>query len=336
MNDRAPASPAGSAPAVMSDDARGGREGGPKGGPAPLRRIAAAYGAALLAGGLVVGLAAGVVSAATAPMGTVTAQAVTESGRGGQLFLTSCAACHGTQGAGTANGPDIRNAGAALADFMLRTGRMPLGTSGAPARRGTPYFSDADRQAIVAYVASLGTGPGIPNVVTSNADVNAGRDIYTANCAACHGPAGGGGSVGGGFVAPALNQADATTIGEAAVSGPGPMPRFGFTPSQLDNLAAYVGFLRDAPHPGGATSPEVGPVTEGFIAGVALLVLLLVARWVAVRQVNDGEGALAAAGDGGDGGDGNAASAVPPRTPASSADPTDDAPDAPGRPEVRP
>ena len=121
-------------------------------------------------------------------------------------------------------------------------------------------------------------------MVVSGADVNHGRQLYVANCSACHGPAGGGGAVGGGFVAPALTEAGPTTVGEAVITGPGPMPRFSFTPEELNDIAAYALYLRDAPHPGGATAPAVGPVTEGFIAGVALLALLVVARWVAVRR----------------------------------------------------
>src|SRR5205814_5129624 len=62
------------------------------------------------------------------PGGTAT---VTQPGAAGAaLFLHSCASCHGPQGAGTLNGPDIRSAGAALADFVLRTGRMPLPAPG--------------------------------------------------------------------------------------------------------------------------------------------------------------------------------------------------------------
>jgi len=245
-----------------------------------------AVGYALISGLLILGLAVtGVSAAASTPTAApAVASAVTEAGRGEELFLTSCAACHGPQGAGTANGPDIRAAGAALADFALRTGRMPLGDQGPPARRGTPKFDDADIRALVAYVASLGTGPAIPNVVVSGADLNAGRDLFVANCSACHGPAAGGGAVGGGFVAPALTSADATTVGEAVITGPGPMPRFSFSPDQLNDIAAYVQFLHDPPHPGGATAPAVGPVTEGFVAGLVLLGLLLVARWVAVRR----------------------------------------------------
>lgn len=233
--------------------------------------------------------AADVVLGATARAPNLgTPASVTVAGRGEQLFLTSCAACHGPQGAGTADGPDIRSAGAALADFELRTGRMPLGDQGAPARRGPPRFDDSDIRALVDYVASLGEGPAIPDVVVSGADLSRGRDLFVANCAACHGPAGGGGAVGGGFVAPGLTNADPTTVGEAVITGPGPMPRFSFSPDELDDLAAYVQFLRNAPHPGGATAPAVGPVTEGFVAGMTLLVLLLVARWVAVRR-DDGE-----------------------------------------------
>ena len=161
---------------------------------------------------------------------------------------------------------------------------MPLGDQGPPARRKTPQFDDADTRALVDYVASLGQGPAIPNMVVSGADLYAGRNLFVANCAACHGPAAGGGAVGGGFVAPALTAADPTTVGEAVLTGPGPMPRFSFTPEELDNLGAYVQFLHDPPHPGGATTPAVGPVTEGFVAALVLLGLLLVARWVAVRR----------------------------------------------------
>ena len=276
---RVSASPTGPAQATVSSRAAGRVPS--------IRRLAIGYAAILLAGSLAIAVA-GTVAGAVIPKSTAPVGAgVTEADRGGQLFLTSCAACHGSQGAGTAKGPDIRNAGAALADFMLRTGRMPLADPAAPARRGTPFFSDADRAAIVAYVTSLGQGPGIPDVVTSAADVNAGRNLFVANCAACHGPSGGGGAVGGGFVAPALNQADPTTVGEAVVSGPGPMPRFSFSQDQLNNLAAYVEFLRNAPQPGGWSSPEVGPVTEGFVAGMTLLGLLVVARWVAVRRDPD-------------------------------------------------
>jgi hypothetical protein len=78
-------------------------------------------------------------------------------------------------------------------------------------------------------------------------------------------------------------------VGEAVVSGPGPMPRFSFDPDHLRDLTAYVQTLRNAPHPGGATAPTVGPVTEGFVAAIGLIGLLVVARFVGVRQRRDVE-----------------------------------------------
>jgi ubiquinol-cytochrome c reductase cytochrome c subunit len=214
------------------------------------------------------------------PPGTVTQP----NAAGQALFEQSCAACHGPQGAGTSNGPDIRNAGVALIDFVLRTGRMPLAAPNLQMQPGQPAFDDAQTSALVDYVASLGSGPSIPNVVTSGADLPAGRNIYLNSCAACHGPAGGGGAVGGGFVAPALTQDDAKTIAEAALTGPGPMPRFSLSPDELRDLTGYVTNLPAEPHPGGLTAPTIGPVTEGFIAGLALVLLLVVARWIGVRQ----------------------------------------------------
>jgi ubiquinol-cytochrome c reductase cytochrome c subunit len=201
---------------------------------------------------------------------------------GHALFLQSCAACHGAQGEGGPSAPSIANAGAALTDFVLRTGRMPLADPSQPSRRGTPVFDGPSIEAIVAYVGSLGGGPPIPQVQTTGADLAAGRQLYTANCAACHGATGAGGAVGGDFVAPPLFQSDATTVGEAVISGPGPMPVFSLPPDQLNDLAAYVDALKSPPHPGGLAVAEVGPVAEGFLAlFVGLITLLALARWIA-------------------------------------------------------
>jgi ubiquinol-cytochrome c reductase cytochrome c subunit len=214
---------------------------------------------------------------------------VTQASAGEALYLHSCASCHGTQGAGTLYGPDIQSAGASLTDFVLRTGRMPLAAPGQQMQRGAPQFDEQQIEALVAYVAGFGGGPPIPSVISEGADVANGRSIYVANCAACHGPAGGGGAVGGGFIAPGLEQADPRTVAEAVVSGPGPMPLFSFGPDQLRDLTAYVQNLQNAPHPGGATAPSVGPVTEGFVAAIGLIGLLVVARFVGVRQRKSGE-----------------------------------------------
>jgi ubiquinol-cytochrome c reductase cytochrome c subunit len=210
------------------------------------------------------------------------------SAPGQALYQASCAACHGPQGQGTPDGPDITNAGAALTDFMLRTGRMPLSSPTDPVQRGRPIYNDAEITALVDYVASFGNGPAIPNIqVSSASDIAAGRAAYTATCAACHGAGGSGDAVGGGAVAPPLLNTPPTQVAEAVRTGPGAMPAFDehqITNDQLEGIAAYLAFLRDHASPGGQPVGGTGPVAEGYVAWIAYGVgLLLVARWVGRR-----------------------------------------------------
>jgi ubiquinol-cytochrome c reductase cytochrome c subunit len=201
-------------------------------------------------------------------------------GAGLALYLESCAACHGPGGSGTADGPSLQDVGAAATDFMLRTGRMPLPEPDAPMVRRDPVFTDDQIRAIVAYVASLGDGPPIPDVQVAGADLAEGRDLYINTCAACHGAGAGGDAVGGGYVAPSLLGLDPVTIGEAIRTGPGAMPVFGpgqISDEQLGAIAAYLDYLRDDAAPGGATIGGSGPVVEGFVAWLVGMGLLLLA-----------------------------------------------------------
>jgi len=214
-----------------------------------------------------------------------TSAQVTSSSRGADLFQASCAACHGQNGEGTANGPSLTQAGAAAADFMLRTGRMPLPEPGQPVRRATPVFGEADIQALVAYVASLGQGPPIPGVqVNAATDIAAGRAAYVATCAACHGAGGSGDAVGGGQVAPPLLDTAPTQVGEAIRIGPGAMPAFDarqISDPELAQIAAYLQFLKQHASPGGASVGSVGPVAEGYVAWLVYLIVLVgVTRWI--------------------------------------------------------
>jgi ubiquinol-cytochrome c reductase cytochrome c subunit len=215
---------------------------------------------------------------------------VTATDRGLELFQASCAACHGVGGVGTPNGPAILDSGAALTDFMLRTGRMPAPRPGEVVRRAQPVFDDADIQALVGYVSSLGQGPPIPNVqVTAATDTAAGRAAYIATCAACHGAGASGDAVGGGTVAPPLLDTAPTQVGEAIRTGPGNMPAFDasqVSDQQLSEIAAYLQFLRsrDA-SPGGAPLGGVGPVAEGYVGWIVYFVALLgVTRWIERRR----------------------------------------------------
>lgn len=245
----------------------------------PTLGLAAAAAAAVAAVAVALGAFSSDARGASATPGPSADAATVQAGEA--LYLQGCASCHGARGEGAA-GPPIATAGAALVDFVLRTGRMPLSDPSQPSRRGTPVYDDAQTRAIVAYVSSLGTGPAIPSVVTSGANLATGRELYSANCAACHGATGAGGAVGGEFVAPNVYDVDPTIVGEAVVSGPGPMPVFAFPQDQLNDLVAYVETLNSPPHPGGLAVADVGPVAEGFLAlFVALVTLLALARWIA-------------------------------------------------------
>ena len=214
------------------------------------------------------------------------AAAAQVSGPSGQiLYESTCAACHGIRGEGTPDGPALTAAGAATADFMLQTGRMPLAAPGDPVRRSRPVFAQDQIAAIVAYVASLGTGPEIPDVqVGSATDTAAGRATYIANCAACHGAGATGDAVGGGAIAPPLLDTAPTQVGEAIRIGPGVMPAFDprqVSDQQLSEVAAYLRFLRDESPRGGATLGGVGPVAEGYAGWLVYLVALLgITRWI--------------------------------------------------------
>ncbi|HEU0242742.1 MAG TPA: c-type cytochrome [Candidatus Limnocylindrales bacterium] len=212
---------------------------------------------------------------------TVAESSVVEAGRA--LFVANCASCHGSQGAGGPNGPSLVGVGAASADFYLRTGRMPLSAPGQRVVRQDPHFDEADIEALVTYVASLGPGPSVPQVAAGG-DIHRGWQLFQANCAACHNATGSGNAIGGGFVAVGLGQADARTIGEATIIGPGAMPAFDFDPQAQAALAAYIRWLGEAPTPGGAAIGQTGPVAEGFIGvAVGLPLLLLSALFIARR-----------------------------------------------------
>ncbi|MGH2674265.1 MAG: cytochrome bc1 complex diheme cytochrome c subunit [Actinomycetota bacterium] len=211
------------------------------------------------------------------------AQVDQQAARGFDLFVAGCAACHGVEGQGTGQGPPLVGVGAAAVDFMLSTGRMPLSDPGAQPVRSAPEYSSEEIAAIVAYVGSVGPGgPAIPVVFPENGDLSRGRELYAANCLACHGAGGQGASVGGGAVAPGLDRATPTEIAEAVRIGPGGMPPFTqgqLSESDMDSVVRYVLFVRQGEDRGGLGLGHVGPVVEGLMGWlVGLGILLLVVR----------------------------------------------------------
>jgi ubiquinol-cytochrome c reductase cytochrome c subunit len=205
------------------------------------------------------------------------------------LYAESCASCHGPDGRGTDYGPSLEQAGAAAADFYLRTGRMPLPDPDSQTVRKPPAFSEAEIALLVDYVATLGEGPAIPSLDPAAGDLSEGQEVYTENCAACHGAAGNGGAAGAGALAPSLHAAAPLDVTEATLIGPGEMPKFAFDERQRNSIVAYVEFLQTADPPGGADIGGVGPVPEGFVAWVVGIGILTTACYfIGTKAMGDG------------------------------------------------
>jgi ubiquinol-cytochrome c reductase cytochrome c subunit len=208
-------------------------------------------------------------------------QSAQAGGRGQELYQQSCASCHGQQGEGTERGPTLVGVGAASTDYYLSTGRMPITEEERSPSRGEPAFGQADIDALVAYVASLGGGPPIPAVDPTAGRLPEGERLYQENCAACHSATGTGGALTSGQVAPSLAPSTPVQVAEAIRVGPGAMPKFdpkALDDRQVDSIAGYVGQLQRGGDPGGHGLGRVGPVTEGLVAwviGLGLLVLVV-------------------------------------------------------------
>lgn len=206
---------------------------------------------------------------------------------GAALYDAGCTSCHGDDGRGTDDGPSLLDEGPAAVDWVLRTGRMPLPDPDRQAiARDPARYDRAEIDAIIDHLTSLGMeGPAIPDVSPDDGDVARGGDLFRRNCAGCHQVLGQGGVVNAGRAAPSLQSVDATTIGEVLLVGPGVMPDFSeFSDQEVDDLAAYVlGVAQEPDDAGGLGIGHIGPVTEGFVAGLALVGAVLVLRWIGTR-----------------------------------------------------
>ena len=123
------------------------------------------------------------------------------------MFQASCSSCHGLDAQGTSQAPSLIGAGAAAVYFQMSTGRMPAKEVGAENDRKPVTFSEEQIYEIADYVASLGGGPAIPTaeqVDPRTGDPGVGSQLFSANCAQCHGFAGAGGALTYGKNAPPL------------------------------------------------------------------------------------------------------------------------------------
>jgi ubiquinol-cytochrome c reductase cytochrome c subunit len=216
----------------------------------------------------------------------------TQVAQGHSLFLQSCASCHGVDAQGTSQAPSLIGAGAAAVDFQMSTGRMPAKDLTAEnERKPQVEFTQQQIYDIAAYVASLGGGPAIPSgndVSTAKADTALGSELFSTNCAQCHGFAGAGGALTYGKTAPSLNASTPTQIYEAMLTGPEAMPVFGdgtITPSEKRDIIAYITATRAETNPGGLSLGRTGTVTEGLLGWLGGLgFLVLIAMWLTAKR----------------------------------------------------
>ena len=227
-------------------------------------------------------------ASATAP--NIAASAQVSQGRA--IFLEECATCHGQFAQGTPGvAPSLIGVGAAAVDFQLTTGRMPAKETGPEQDRKPPQLTPSQIKAVVAYISSLGGGPPVPTqaqVSQKGANPGFGQQLFTADCAQCHNFQGAGGALTYGKYAPPLTKSTPTQIWEAMLTGPEAMPVFNnttITPQQKRDIIAYIAQTREEPNPGGFSLGRVGPVTEGLVAFLGLLLfMVLAAMWITAKH----------------------------------------------------
>jgi ubiquinol-cytochrome c reductase cytochrome c subunit len=210
--------------------------------------------------------------------------------KGKALFDKTCITCHGANLQGVEDrGPSLIGVGQAAAYFQLSTGRMPLGQQGPQAERKYPKFTAEEIQQIAAYVQVAGNGgPTIPSGNLRDGSLGEGGELFRLNCASCHSLTGQGGALSGGKFAPSLKDATDAEIYAAMQTGPESMPIFGdnqITPEQKRAIINYVQSLKEEGNAGGFGIGRLGPVSEGLIAWVVgISVLLLIIFWIGAKS----------------------------------------------------
>jgi ubiquinol-cytochrome c reductase cytochrome c subunit len=225
---------------------------------------------------------------------------------GKQLYGRYCISCHGPGGKGQigvataagpardqttmeGEGPSLAGVGALAADFYLDTGYMPLKRTGIQPHRSRPLLGPRDIDALVAYVASLGGGPSVPQPHPERGSLSEGQQLFAGRCAGCHQIVGAGGYVTG-AVPPPLQDATPTQIAEAVRIGPYVMPTFSqraISDAQLDSLIRYVQYAKHPDDRGGWSLGHVGPIPEGLVTwffGMSVLVGMCVVLGTRLRR----------------------------------------------------
>lgn len=223
-------------------------------------------------------------SAAPAPTPNPTAS----TGPGARYYAEYCSACHGAGAQGTSRAPSLQGVGMAEVDFQLTTGRMPRRDDSERLPPYTAILPGPVIRALDQYVTAIAAhgGPGIPAVDPSAGDVAHGGELFRENCAACHSELGQGGELVDRSI-PSITEATPTQAAEAIRAGAVQMPKFGtaaVSRSGLNDIVAYMQYLKHPADKGGDPLSHLGPVSEGMIAWfIGMVVLLGFIRWIGQR-----------------------------------------------------
>jgi mono/diheme cytochrome c family protein len=166
---------------------------------------------------------------------------------GAAVYSSHCAACHGPSG-GDLVGRDLSTSRIASATNNGTTG-MPGFSS---------RLSQAETDAVVAYVAGKAGGPATTTTTEPGAPPPSGAAVFAESCAACHGPSG------GDLVDHTLTDSELTSV---ISRGVGSMPGYASRLSS-DQLAAVVAYLSSLGANASGTTSVGGE--SGGIASAAL------------------------------------------------------------------
>ncbi len=221
-----------------------------------------------------------------------TAQAQGESAllrEGEKLYNNTCIECHGPRLEGVPDrGPSLIGIGDAAVYFQTSTGRMPAVRQEAQAIRKPPKLTEAEINALGAYIQANGGGVQRPTEkgdALRGEDVARGSELFRLNCASCHGFTGRGGALSSGKFAPNLDPATEEQIYTAMLTGPQNMPKFSdrqLSPEEKKDIIAFVKSVSNGNNsPGGSSLGGIGPASEGAIAWiVGIAALIGVTLWI--------------------------------------------------------
>jgi mono/diheme cytochrome c family protein len=264
----------------------------------PHSRLARVIGACLLASFLLIVVS----SAAWAQEGDIT--------RGSQIFDANCAVCHGPDGQGRV-GADLSNAWPAIDPAAFTRAVIEQGVAGTAM---TPWslqyggpLNDQEIEDVVAFVTSLSGGRSpmaptatpfpvtpVPTVPGSTGDPTAGKALFVANCAMCHGDDGqgrSGASLDQGFASINPQQFVRATVAEGIENSA--MPAWSqtnggpLTESEIDNISAFIITLpgQSQQQPAATATPAPAPASDGGGTNWLMIILALVVVVVVIVAI---------------------------------------------------